>query len=386
MLAADNGIELLVCKICGMRSNTLNRHVIAQHGLTPHAYVEKFPGAMTMRLTDEQANKSNVTKRLKDTSHKRYLVEYDRRREESLRSGMQPLRCQLCDYVSMFSLVTHLRTYHRLSGKEYKAQFPDCHIHQSSPTQIRRQRATVNEKLKDPIIRQRYRERRSTLPSETKHWIQKGFNDEEASQKVSEFQRQQSLKGDNPVTRAKRSARSSGDNNPMSLKSISRRRNVPLVAAHLLTPAFGRTGAAHPMFGKHHSPEALAKIASAEHLKYDKGRSSVERELEAACTAIGRVNHNVRVGRWNVDVQFTSRQLIVELFGDFWHMNPNKYASDERNVITKMTATEVWDRDKRKVNDLREQGYYVEVIWESEWRHDHEACMQRIKDAYDRVL
>lgn len=386
LLAADGGIELLECKICGLRSNSLNRHVIAQHGMSPRDYVEKFPGAETMRLTPEQNERSIATKRAKDTHHKHHVIEFERRRQESLLIGMQPLRCQLCDHESMFSLVAHIRGHHGLSGKDYKEKFPGCCIQQSSPAQVQKQCSTVNEKLKDPLIRQRYRERRSTLPSEVKHWTDKGLSQSDALLRVSEFQRQQSVKGNNPITRLKRSARSTGDNNPMSLRSIARRQNVTLAVAHSLTPGFGRAGAAHPMFGKNHSPEALEKIASAEHLKHGKGRSTAERELEVACSTIDHVNHNVRVGRWNVDVKFTSRNLIVELFGDFWHMNPNKYAPDCTHVITKMLAKEVWNRDERKLRGLREQGHCVEVVWESEWRHDRESCMQRIKDAYDRAL
>ena len=156
--------------------------------------------------------------------------------------------------------------------------------------------------------------------------------------------------------------------------------------AREMTPCFGRTGAKHPMFGKKHTDEALRKISSAWHLTQPTYRSKPEIELEEFCKTLASVKHSVHIGRWNVDVKFDDVQLIVEMFGDWWHMNPQKYADSDVNVVTKKQASFVWERDARKLSELQEHGWTVEVVWESEWKKTKEACMKRIKDAYDRML
>ena len=53
---------------------------------------------------------------------------------------------------------------------------------------------------------------------------------------------------------------SNGDNNPMSLQSIAKRKDCSLEEAHFLTPAIGRSGELHPMFGEHHSVESKIQM------------------------------------------------------------------------------------------------------------------------------
>jgi hypothetical protein len=53
-----------------------------------------------------------------------------------------------------------------------------------------------------------------------------------------------------------------------------------------------------------------------------------------------------------------------------FHGNPNKYKADDyphpfRKTIT---AQEMWDKDKRKLDIAIENGFDVLVIWDSEYR------------------
>ena len=53
-----------------------------------------------------------------------------------------------------------------------------------------------------------------------------------------------------------------------------------------------------------------------------------------------------------------------------FHGNPNKYKADDyphpfRKTIT---AQEMWDKDKRKLDVAIEEGFEVMVIWDSEYR------------------
>lgn len=377
--------DLLQCQLCEMRSNSLGRHIVAKHGMTTAEYKQRFTGSQTNRLTPEQVARMRATKQAQDSKHKHDLQRAAQRREEAIAAGQQELQCQLCEMTSVGSLISHIVKKHGVSMDDYRTCFPGAVVQQVSPAQRRSNSAVMKRKLEDPLELAAFLEWRS-FPSEVKHWVRKGFSPREAQQKVFEFQQKMSLKGNNEVTRAKRSAKNTGSGNPMSLDSIARREGVTLAEAHALTPCFGRTGDLHPFFGKKHTDEALAKIASAPHLSDPSYRSKPERQLEERCQQIADVDHNVQLKRWNVDVMFRDKKLIVELFGDYWHLNPAKYKGDHVHPLMRKTAQQVWDRDARKIQGLRELGYEVVVVWESDWHFDRDACAQRIKDAHDRTL
>lgn len=291
----------------------------------------------------------------------------------------------LCDRRCNGSLISHITRTHGMQMDAYRAQFPGAPVQRTSAQGRMNNAAAQKLRLQDPEARKKFDDWRS-CPSEVKHWTRKGYSEQKALEMVAEFQRKQSLKGCNPITSAKRSAKYSGLKNPMSLASIATREGVSEREAKQLTPCFGRTGDKHPMFGKKHTPEAIVKIASAPHLSNPDYRSEPERQLEAYCSQLGVVQHNVGIGKWNVDVLFEDVKLVVELFGDYWHMNPNRYVATAIHNLMGKTAAELWERDARKLAELRALGYHVELIWESDWRCDSAACMERIALAHNKLL
>lgn len=351
--------------------------------MTIAAYKETFSGAMTCRLTHAQVEKMRATKANRDTANKRHQHVIAARRDAAAAEG-PPLQCMLCSFTSHGSLITHVTRKHSVTMSEYRSRFPTAVVQRTNKEQRQKLSSLMQRKLQDPCEREAFMQWRS-FPSEMKHWIRKGLDPREAAEKVAEHQRRAAAGQDNPATKARQSTRVMGAANPMSLESIASRHGVSIDDAHALTPCYGRTGSAHPMFGQKHTEEALAKIAASKHLAYFEQRSSGERDLEDVCQQIGRCAHNVGVKHWNVDVMFDERKLIVEYFGDYWHMNPRRYAADSVHNLTKKTAQEIWDRDARKLNDLRVAGYDVVVVWEADWRADEAAQLQRIKDAYDRA-
>ncbi len=237
-------------------------------------------------------------------------------------------------------------------------------------------------RLADPEALQKFKEWRS-YPSEIKHWIKKGYSDEEAIVKVSEFQKKQAAKGDNDLTREKYTLRSKGSKNPMSIESISKRHNVSKEAAHLLTPCFGRVKEKHPMFGKQHTIEALEKIAK-NTPKTQKNRAKAEDEIARQIMQLGYVvSQNVGIGRYNVDLLIKDINLVIEYFGDLWHCNPAKFGKNDYNKRIKLYAHEKWSRDNTKLVNLTKLGYSILVIWESDWNSSPQQQTKRVQDAAD---
>jgi G:T-mismatch repair DNA endonuclease (very short patch repair protein) len=71
------------------------------------------------------------------------------------------------------------------------------------------------------------------------------------------------------------------------------------------------------------------------------------------------------------DIYIPSLNLIIEYFGDYWHCNPNKYPEDYFNKKKGMSAKEIWDYDKNKIDLILSYGYNLEVVWENELKHDN---------------
>lgn len=66
-----------------------------------------------------------------------------------------------------------------------------------------------------------------------------------------------------------------------------------------------------------------------------------------------------------VDIYIPSIKKVIECHGDYWHCNPSKCMPNYYNKIVHLTAQEIWDKDRKKLELLKMAGYDVEVIWEN---------------------
>jgi G:T-mismatch repair DNA endonuclease (very short patch repair protein) len=67
---------------------------------------------------------------------------------------------------------------------------------------------------------------------------------------------------------------------------------------------------------------------------------------------------------YNFDFIFKNKK-IIEVQGDFWHANPNKYKENDI-LLDGLSVKDVWDKDKRKKKLLELKGYEVYYLWENE--------------------
>jgi hypothetical protein len=76
------------------------------------------------------------------------------------------------------------------------------------------------------------------------------------------------------------------------------------------------------------------------------------------------------IGR-SVDIYIPSKNIVIEVNGDYYHMNPSKYSPNDFNKRYKMTAKEIWEREKNRLHLISEHlSCSVIVIWESDWKND----------------
>ena len=82
-------------------------------------------------------------------------------------------------------------------------------------------------------------------------------------------------------------------------------------------------------------------------------------------------------GEHNFAFDFTLGKKIIEFHGDYWHCNPAKYSADYVHKTYGITAQEVWDKDKIKLECARNHGYDVLYIWELDYRKDREGQIKK---------
>jgi|APSaa5957512535_1039671.scaffolds.fasta_scaffold58480_1 G:T-mismatch repair DNA endonuclease (very short patch repair protein) len=71
---------------------------------------------------------------------------------------------------------------------------------------------------------------------------------------------------------------------------------------------------------------------------------------------------------------------VIEVFGDYWHCHPKKYDADEpRKFKGKFVKVkDIWIYDKYIIDGMKEYGYKVLVVWESELKGDLEKTTKKI--------
>jgi len=373
MSEVDSTLE---CALCGMRSNNLATHITRTHKISCDEY-KKVYNLPVMKHT--AATKTHLSsKKIKPESKHQKTIKISLQNQSEV-SHLEPLKCRLCEFTSGLSLIAHVTRIHRISMSEYRKTWPDDTVQRTSKSIREKVSSSVKEWYKSDENYQKVLKTRS-FPSELKHWTRKGFDIETAKQKVAEFQSKISLRGNNERTRILRSEKMKGAKNISSLKSIAQRKNCSITEARKHTTCWGRKGKKHPMWGKRHPPEVLWLIANAHHLKNPSHRSKGEIELAEFCTQLqSHVEFNKNIDRYNVDILFEDKRVIIEYFGDFWHMNPIQWNESDVNPVTGFLAKFTWDRDATKVKRLSDLNYNVISIWEHDWKCNRTDCEERIK-------
>lgn len=86
-------------------------------------------------------------------------------------------------------------------------------------------------------------------------------------------------------------------------------------------------------------------------------------------------------GYTKYDFVDTYRKIVIEFNGDYWHANPSKYHPNDKldHKCGKIVlAKEVWKKDEEKFNLMKDEGYNVIVVWESDYLSNKENMINRI--------
>lgn len=81
------------------------------------------------------------------------------------------------------------------------------------------------------------------------------------------------------------------------------------------------------------------------------------------------------------DFYIDKLKYVIEFYGDYWHLNPLKYKSDElvsykgkEQVLPK----EKWAEDKKRLDEITNEGYTIQVVWESDYKNNKDKIVDTL--------
>ena len=112
--------------------------------------------------------------------------------------------------------------------------------------------------------------------------------------------------------------------------------------------------------------------------------SKKEREIVSFLRSLNiEVISSFRVYSKVCDIYIPSLNLIIEYNGDYWHCNPNKYDGDYFNQKKNKYAKDIWEYDSNKLELIRNYGYNLEVVWETDLKTNNDIILEIIHK-YDK--
>lgn len=97
--------------------------------------------------------------------------------------------------------------------------------------------------------------------------------------------------------------------------------------------------------------------------------SSIERKILNILELLGiSYQRQFWINRKSYDFRISDVRIIIEVQGDFWHCNPDKYKADDIVKHSKdgILVKDVWEKDEQKKLLAEKYGYKVIYFWENE--------------------
>ena len=85
-------------------------------------------------------------------------------------------------------------------------------------------------------------------------------------------------------------------------------------------------------------------------------------------------------GFYFYDFSDVENKLIIEYNGDMYHANPEKYKADDfpHPFRKNIKASEIWEKDRLKIDIAECLGFKILIIWDSEYRYGGEEKKEKV--------
>jgi len=83
-----------------------------------------------------------------------------------------------------------------------------------------------------------------------------------------------------------------------------------------------------------------------------------------------------------VDELNESRKIVIEIYGDFWHANPNIYKKNETipHPNKSRLSNEIWSYDIMREKIIKDMGYKIFIIWELDFNSNKKELIAEIRE------
>lgn len=112
-------------------------------------------------------------------------------------------------------------------------------------------------------------------------------------------------------------------------------------------------------------------------------RSKLEIAVFEEVTKSHAASHSFRLSEnertYVFDIHVPELRLLIEVNGDYWHLNPEFFRADHVDIHRNISAYDLWSRDEQKRLVGETNGYHVYTLWESDIKtHGLETCVSAI--------
>lgn len=294
------------------------------------------------------------------------------------------LTCRLCGLQGK-NLVTHIKYKHSLSSNDYKELYGNCRLVIVSDAQKTKLSKAIKKLFNDGV----YNNKKTVSQVTISYWLSKGLSESEAIEKIRAIQQKNATerfkngfdRKDSPLCVEYWTSR--GFTEKFATKNIQ---NHQTQYSRLSSKFKGhkRTLDQKQRISKslRNHIDSVGRSKWAEHFGKFNGRSKAEAEFYNYIkeNVNSQVQANITIGSFIVDV--IKDKKIIEFYGDFWHGNPeifncyDKLNFGNNNV---KVISDIWEKDRKRIDFLMSNGYQVLIIWEMDWNKNREECLEKIK-------
>ena len=96
------------------------------------------------------------------------------------------------------------------------------------------------------------------------------------------------------------------------------------------------------------------------------------------------IQYEYKFGPYKIDGYVDSKKLMIEYFGDYWHMNPLIYDSHHQ-IRGGKSAPKIWEDNEKRIEYLQCNGFNTFVIWEYDWCHNRKIVLEQLKNKINEL-
>jgi G:T-mismatch repair DNA endonuclease (very short patch repair protein) len=293
------------------------------------------------------------------------------------------MKCKICGFEGK-SLVSHLKK-HNISGSEYKKKYNVDKIHSVGENQKKYLSDLWKNRMKDKKWKKKYNKHKKSIWS-YEYWMNQGMTETDAKEKVKKIQSNNSKKRNfekSPSVLSKQFYINKGYTVQEAEQIISKIQSK-------------NSKKSSKFLGKKHTDESRKKISNSmsEHV-YNVGidtwlshfgdlsdikyRSNAEVELYKFISKItdNNAKANVFLEAYNVDILYKNK--IIDYFGIYWHCHPDFYKDDYYHPHKNKYAIDIRSEDNKRINNLKQMGYDVMIVWENEYIKNKADIKNKVK-------